>query len=119
MESHNSKLNHENYLVISVKIGGKDVRALLDTGAQPCVLKKSCVPIGTPIKKQNMSLQGINGPKVQVCGTADIVLEVGNSIFTKEMVIVEDKELQFPAHTQLIIGANLLVHNQLDISTRK
>ena len=119
MESHNSQSNHENYLVISVKIGGKEVRALLDTGAQPCVLKKSCVPIGTPIKKQNMSLQGINGPKIQVYGTADIVLEVGNTLFTKEMVIVEDKELTFPAHTQLIIGANLLVHNQLDISTRK
>ena len=119
MESHNSQPNNENYLVISVRIGGKDVRALLDTGAQPCVLKKSCVPIGTPIQKQNMSLQGINGPKVQVCGTADIVVEVGNSIFTKEMVIVEDNDLQFPAHTQLIIGANLLVHNKLDISTGK
>ena len=95
MENAENKADRDNYLVIGVKIGDKNLRALLDTGAQPCVLKKSCVPIGTTIVKTNMCLKGINGPKVKVCGTAEVTLEVGTALITKNMVIVEDKDLDF------------------------
>ena len=39
------RVPNNSYLVVPVVIGGKHLRALLDSGAQPCVLKKSYVPI--------------------------------------------------------------------------
>ena len=105
--------------MISVKVGNRVLKALLDSGAQPSVINFSCVPIGTPIVKQNLTLKGVKGPPINVCGTADIIMEAGNSIFTQECVVVEDGQLDFPAHSELIIGANCLVQNRLDISTSR
>ena len=67
----------ENYLIVLMKISNRVVRCLVDTGAQPTVIKQSCVLIGTPIVDSNMYIKGVKGPPVQVCGTANIHMEVG------------------------------------------
>ena len=107
------------YLVIQVTIGGRHLRALLDTGAQPCVLKKSLVPIGTPIEKHDLALNSINGPSINTVGIADIPLEIGQVYFLHPMVIVQDQDLRFPENTDVIIGADMLIGKQLDISTSR
>ena len=88
----------------------------MDTGAQPTVVKKSFVPQGTPIIYKNWYLQGVRGPKIGILGTADIAFEIGLNIFTQECVIVEDAAIQFPAKADVIIGANMLILHQLDVS---
>ena len=105
--------------MLNVKVGNRVLKTLLDSGAQPSVIKHSCVPIGTPIFKENLTLKGVKGPPIKVCGIADIIIEAGHSIFTQQCVVVEDSQLDFPAQSQLIIGANCLVQNQLDISTSR
>ena len=107
------------YLVVQVTIGGRLLRALLDTGAQPCVIKKSLVPIGTPIEKQDLILNGINGPSIKTVGIAEIPLEIGQICYSHQMVIVNDQDLRFPEDTDVIIGADMLISNQLDISTSR
>ena len=52
-------------------------------------------------------------------GTADIALEVGRAIFSHNMVIVEDGDLRFPENTDLILGADMLIGKQVDISTSR
>ena len=117
MDSHGLSNIPDNYLLVTVKIGGRLSKALIDTGAQPTVIKLSHVPIGTPIIKQELSLKGVKGPSINVCGTADIPIEVGNCVFTQNCVVVEDSQIDFPAHSDLIMGANFIVLNNLDISS--
>ena len=117
MDSHDVTEVPENYLMASVKIGNKVCKTLLDTGAQPTLIKLSCVPIGTPIIRQRLSIKGVKGPSIDVCGTADIHIEAGNCLFTQSCVVVEDNQIVFPAKSDLIIGANFFVRNKLDIST--
>ena len=119
MESHGLKEITDCYLVISVKVGGKVVKSLIDSGAQPSVIKVSCVPIGTPIIKKNLSIVGIKGPSVSVYGTADIPMEVGNSLLIQNCVVVEDKAINFPANSDIIMGSNFVISQGLDISTSK
>ena len=47
----------------------------------------------------------------------DKPLEIGPVLFSQSMVIVEDQDLRFPENTDLIIGADMLIGKQLDIST--
>ena len=68
----------QNYFVVKCKVGNKEVKALIDTGAQPTVLKKSLVPLGTIIKRDNTSsIKGVQGPTIKTYGTAKIMLELG------------------------------------------
>ena len=116
---HGQQAPNNIYLVVQVTIGGRHLRALLDTGAQPCVVKKSLVPLGTPIQKHDLILNGINGPSIKAVGTAQIPLEIGQICFTHHMVVVNDQDLRFPEDTDVIIGADMLISNQLDISTSR
>ena len=108
MNSNNLTEYPENYLVVSAKIGNKEVKALIDTGAQPTVIKRSCVPIGTIITKGSLTIKGVHGPTVKVSGTADVHIEIGHCIFTKNCIVVEDNAIDFPAGTSIIMGANFL-----------
>ena len=56
----------DNYLVVLIKVGNKVLRALVDTGAQPCVIKESCVLLGTPIVPSNLYIKGVKGPAIAV-----------------------------------------------------
>ena len=76
----------DNYLLISGKIGNKEIVALIDTGAQPTVIKKSCVPIGTVITSKDLCIKGVQGPKIEICGTADIPIEVGYCILMQNCI---------------------------------
>ena len=105
----------ENYLILGINIGSQDARGLLDTGAQPSVLKESLVPPGTPIIKQKWFIKGVQGPKIEVIGSADIPIQIGDLTFIQNCLIIEDKAIDFPANTDLIIGTNFIVLNQLDI----
>ena len=117
LNSHDSSFISDNYLTVSVIIGGKSVKSIIDTGAQPTVIKMSCVPIGTPIIKQNLSIKGIKGPTIKVSGIADIHIEAGNCLFTQNCIVVEDNKMDFPANADLILGANFVVNHKVDIST--
>ena len=119
MNTHGMSTVPENYLLVKVKVGGKWANALLDTGAQPSVIKLSFVPIGTEIVKKNISIKGVKGPNVTVCGTADIPFEMGQNIFWQNCVVIQDEAIDFPASSDIIFGANFIVHNQIDISTNK
>ena len=109
----------DNYLIVYIKVGNRVFRALVDTGAQPCVIKQSCVPLGTPIVPSNLYIKGVKGPAIAVCGTANIPMEVGNKIFMIECVVIEDTEIQFPADASIIIGVNMLANNSIDVSTSR
>ena len=109
----------DNYLIVYIKVGNRVLRALVDTGAQPCVIKQSCVPLGTPIVPSNLYIKGVKGPAIAVCGTANIPMEVGNKIFMIECVVIEDTEIQFPADASIIIGVNMLANNSIDVSTSR
>ena len=87
--------------------------------AQPCVIKNSLVPIGTPIEEHDLALNGINGPSINTVGIAEIPLEIGQIYFSHQMVIVNDQDLRFPEDTDVIIGADMLISKQLDISTSR
>ena len=78
MSSHNLSTIPQNYLVITVRIGGKTLKSLVDTGAQPSVIKESCVPLGTIIKKTDICIKGVRGPKVKVLGFANIPIRPVN-----------------------------------------
>ena len=106
----------DSYLLVSCKIANKQVRALVDSGAQPTVVKRSLVPLGTPIVYQNWCLKGVKGPRINIVGTADIPFEVGYKCFTQNCVVVEDSVIDFPASADVIIGANMLILHQLDVS---
>ena len=110
---------YENYIVVNVIVAGKTLRALVDTGSQPTVIKRSCVPIGTPIMESNLYIKGVKGPTIKVCGTSNIHFEVGDRIFTLNCVVVNDEAIDFPAETSIIMGLDLLAGNQLDVSTSR
>ena len=119
MDSANSTGTPENYLIVPVTIGTKTVNALVDTGAQPTVLKLSCVPIGIPVVKGDMSIKGVIGPQIKVSGVAKVPIEFNNVLFMQDCIVVEDNCLDFPADCGIIIGANFLAHNKVDISISK
>ena len=106
-------------MIIHMKIGRNMVYGLVDTGAQPTVIKKSCVPIGTPIKDGNMSIKGVNGPHIKVSGKAEIPLEIGFKLFIQECIVVEDQLIDFPEDCGIILGNNFFAHNIVDISISK
>ena len=105
MDSANSTGTPENYLIVPVTIGTKTVNALVDTGAQPTVLKLSCVPIGIPVVKGDMSIKGVIGPQIKVSGVAKVPIEFNNVLFMQDCIVVEDNCLDFPADCGIIIGA--------------
>ena len=109
----------QNYLVVLVKVGNKLLKALVDTGAQPTVIKRSCVPIGTFINESNLCIKGVQGPLIPVCGMANISMEVGAKILPINCVVVQDEAIEFPADTSIIMGVNLLAGNKVDVSTSK
>ena len=119
MKSHNISQIPENYLVVQVKVGDKTAKALIDTGAQPSLIKRSYVPMGTEIVETNLSIKGVNGPKVTVHGTANIPFEIGNSIFHQSCLVIQDDAIDFPASSDIILGANFTVKQQMDISSTK
>ena len=108
-----------NYLIVKMTIGKKEVLGLIDSGAQPNVIKESKVPIGTIIKDSTATLKGVKGPGIKVRGLADIPVEIGNLMVSIPCFIVADRAMHFPAKTSVILGTNAIVENELDISTRK
>ena len=110
----------QNYFVVKCKVGNKEVKALIDTGAQPTVLKKSLVPLGTIIKRDNTSsIKGVQGPTIKTYGTAKIMLELGYAIIPINCIIVYDNSIDFPAETGIILGANTIALNGLNISSEQ
>ena len=75
--------------------------------------------MGTIITEKHWKIKGVNGPTVDICGTADIPIEIGNSIFLQNTIIVDSSALEFPADVDIILGANFLVSNRLDVSTSR
>ena len=117
METHGLEDISDNYLLVSVKIGNKLLTALLDSGAQPTVIKLSCVPSSIPIVKEQIAIKGVKGPRVSVYGMAEIPIEVGNCIFKQKCIVVKDDQIDFPANADIIMGANFIILNNLDISS--
>ena len=108
-----------NYLVIEAIVGGKKVRCLIDSGAQPSVIKQSCVPIGTEIHRREITIRGVQGPNIGVLGLAQILIEVGNCFLKQDCLVIEDDSIIFPENTEIILGANFLAINEVDISTSR
>ena len=106
-------------MLVPIRIGNRNANALLDTGAQCCVLKKSFVPIGTPIVKGDMSIKGVNGPQISVIGSAKIPIEFKNTLFIQDCIVTEDTSIDFPATCAIILGANFVANNKVDISTTR
>ena len=100
-----------NYLVVKVVIGGIEALGLLDSGAQPCVIKESIVPMGTIISNSNVTLKGVKGPGIKVLGSAQVPMEMGSFMFTIPCFVVEDGAMHFPAQTSVILGTNCIVEN--------
>ena len=117
MQSHPLRYTPDNYLIVNSKVGNKFVNMLIDTGAQPTVIKLSTVPLGSPITQKDWFIKGLQGPKINICGTADIPFEIGSAFFIQNCIVVEDDAMDFPAEADVILGANFLVHNRVDIST--
>ena len=117
MNTHNWSSIPQNYLIITLKVGDKILKSLVDTGAQPTVIKQSCVPIGTIINESQVCIKGVRGPKVKVLGFANIPMEIGNYLFEMECMVVKDNSINFPAGTAIIIGTNFLATNSLDVAT--
>ena len=109
----------DNYLVVLVKISNKEFTAVIDTGAQATVIKQSCVPIGTPIIDSNLFIKGVRGPPIKACGIANIHMVIGSQAFTVKCVVINDNDIDFPAGASIIVGADLLATNQLDLSTSR
>ena len=63
----------DSYIVCSVAIGNNYLEALIDTGAQPCVIKRSYVPEDSIISKVNWKIKGVQGPVVDVDGVAQFL----------------------------------------------
>ena len=53
-----------NYLTVTTNIEGRNTLALIDTGAQPCVIKRSYVPANTIINDNDTRIKGVNGPEI-------------------------------------------------------
>ena len=106
----------DNYLIVLVKVGDKFIRALVDTGAQPTCIKRSCVPIGTPIQGSDMYVKGVRGPKVKVSGLASIWMEGGRRLFNVECVVIPDTAIDFPDQCGIIMGVNMMASNEIDVS---
>ena len=66
-----------------------------------------------------MQIKGVHGPLVKVCGIAEIPIEMDQGIFSKTCIVIEDSAIDFPANTDLILGANLFAHHEIDISLAK
>ena len=82
-------------------------------------MKKSCVPLGTIIREKQWKVKGVNGPAVDICDTDVVPIEIGNSFFLQNTIVVDDSALEFPADVDSILGANFLVSNRLDNSTSR
>ena len=108
-----------NYLIATIVIGNRKVKVLVDSGAQPAVIKESIVPLGTIVRESNVTLQGVKGPKIQIKGIADIPMEIGTSIFSATCLVVEDGAMNFPAATGMVMGNGFLAANKIDIATSK
>ena len=108
-----------NYLTVTTNIEGRNTLALIDTGAQPCVIKRSCVPANTIINDNDTRIKGVNGPEIKVSGQAEVPIRINQTLFFQQCLVLEDSSMDFPANCGVIIGANFLAQHKVDIILSK
>jgi hypothetical protein len=110
--SVSQSIEHGNYLL--VKIHGKTVRALLDTGSGTCLIKSSLARklklTMRPIEQGDFScLFGAEGSKLHISAVADISLNISGLTVVQKCYVVDN------LFEQLILGSNFMSDNQVII----
>eukprot|EP00173_Palmaria_palmata_P000458 Plantae.Rhodophyta-Palmaria_palmata.ctg1209.p1 GENE.Plantae.Rhodophyta-Palmaria_palmata.ctg1209~~Plantae.Rhodophyta-Palmaria_palmata.ctg1209.p1 ORF type:complete len:666 (+),score=133.55 Plantae.Rhodophyta-Palmaria_palmata.ctg1209:1587-3584(+) len=88
---------HHNYTVDAVVAASKDgvgkpLRAVVDTGAGPCFIRRKDVPDGCVISnlpKNSPGVVGANGEGLALEGVAEVAIQIG-TLTVKQVMIVSD-----------------------------
>jgi len=92
------------------------LKALVDTGAERCVLNYSrfrCLK-NEPTRKSKVRIKGINGTTNQVCGEVELELQLSPGCKIKvDALIIKDTDIGY----DLILGRDLLKEAELNMKT--
>ena len=108
----------EGYFMLSCLLGlpsSYPVRALIDSGAMPTVIKEEVVPTGAIIKPTNVTISGVSNKKIEVAGITKLLIQIGNKLFTQDTFVIPPGAMTFPQGSAIILGANFLAPNDLGI----
>jgi hypothetical protein len=110
------KLIHSSFCIKSkiplatVRLFGKELKALIDSGAEINMIKRKHVPLGTRIEKTTLGLVAANGSKIPIHGMIKNVETTIDDRSYKAHYLVSDSITK-----DCIIGSEFLIQNNITV----
>ncbi len=98
-----------------VQLGGKDQKAIIDTGCSKTVLPYHLLPPGVELRPMTMQARAANNTKIEMSGEAELSFRLGKQDLTFTVCVSRQTEEFLLGHDWFAANRRILNANNQDI----